>query len=316
MDYDDFLLNEIVQWDIEKFNLIFKNPIVFLCGGDVEPISKPEAKLYTSLRSYLIDYSSFIKAQIRTAEDFKDYSFYYENLLEFESDMASISDLVVVILEGPGAFIELGLFSGKPDIFDKLIAIQHNEYSSELSFINLGPLKALKDSKENSVLDYNWPINQEFSSLKDGVLQLIGQDISIHLKSERTQSRFDINIDAHLILFTYEIVRCFYPITEKEILNVLQLIYISNCFSIKKIKKIVYLLCRFELVQKYSVSNTIFIYPLDQNLSKVKLSYKHEREDEKKKLIFDYFRLRLSIVPYIKIDAKRAVALQDIKEIS
>ena len=165
MDYDDFLLNEIVQWDIGKFNLIFKNPIIFLCGGDVEPISKPEARVYTSLRSYLIDYSSYIKAKIRTAVFFKDYSFYYDDLLEFECDIASISDLVVIILEGPVALIELGLFSVKPDIFEKLVVIQHNDFSSELSFANLGPLQALKKSKENSVLDYNWPLNQEFSIL-------------------------------------------------------------------------------------------------------------------------------------------------------
>lgn len=313
MSYDDFLLNEIVQWDTEKFNLIFRNPIIFLCGGDVRPISKPEVRLHTSLRSYLIDCSMYIKAQIRNAEDFQDYSSYYENLLEFESDIASISDLVVVILEGPGAFIELGLFAGKPDIFNKLVVIQHNKYSSKESFINLGPLKALQDSKENSVLDYNWPLNKEFEKLDDDVLKLICQDISAHLKSERTLSRFDINIDAHLILLIYEIVICFYPITEKEILNVLDLLYISPVLTIKKIKKIIYLLCRFELLGKCKVSSTVFIYPLDQNLSKVKLTYNQEQG---KKLIFDYYRLRLSILTCIKSDPKRKVALQNIKESS
>lgn len=315
MEYDEFLLNEIVQWDIGKFNLIFKNPIIFLCGGDVEPISKPEAKIYTSLRSYLIDYSSYLKAQIRTAELFKDYSFYYDDLLEFECDIASISDLVVIILEGPGAFIELGLFSVKPDIFEKLVVIQHNEFSSELSFANLGPLQALKNSKENSVLDYNWPLHQEFNTLKDGVLKVIGQDISAHLKSIRTQSKFNIFIDAHFILFIYEIVRCFFPITEKEILDVLELLDFDREFSLKQVKKIVYLLCSFELVGKYKVSNTTFIYPLDQSISKVKLTYTQQREDQKK-LIFDYLRLRVGIVPSIKSDDKRTLALQDIKELS
>ena len=315
MDYDDFLLNEIVQWDIGKFNLIFKNPIIFLCGGDVDPISKPEARIYTSLRSYLIEYSSHIKAQIRTAELFKDYSFYYDDLLEFECDIASISDLVVIILEGPGALIELGLFSVKPDIFEKLVVIQHNDFSSELSFANLGPLQALKKSKENSVLDYNWPLNQEFSILKDGVLKVIGQDISAHLKSIRTQSKFNINIDAHFILFIYEIIRCFFPMTEKEILDTLQLLDFDRKFSLKQVKKIVYLLCSFELVNKYKVSNITFIYPLEQSVSKVKLTYTQEREDQKK-LIFDYLRLRVGILPSIKLDDKRTLALQDIKELS
>ena len=66
---------------------------------------------------------------------------------------------------------------------------------------------------------------------------------------------------------------------------------------------------------KYKVSNTTFIYPLEQSVSKVKLTYIQEREDQKK-LIFDYLRLRVSILPSIKLDDKRTLALQDIKELS
>ncbi|MFA2945156.1 retron St85 family effector protein [Acinetobacter pittii] len=312
MSYDNFLIEEIIQWDTEKFNLIFKNPIIFLCGGDVKPISKPEVIIYTSLRSYLIDFSStYIRSEIRTAEDFSDYHLYYENLLEFESDMASISDLVVVILEGEGALIELGLFSGKPDIFNKLVVIQHSDFSSEQSFISLGPLRALRAIDVNSVLDYNWPFKKDFTKLNDEVLKLICQDISLHLKSERTQSKFDINIDAHLILFIYEVIRCFFPITEKEILDVLQLLYVSREFTLKKVKKITYLLSRFDLVGKRTISSTTYIYPLDQDFTKVKLAYKLT---DKKKLIFDFLKLRVGIVPHIRSDTRRALALQEIKE--
>lgn len=316
MSYEELLLEEIIKWDIEKFNLIFKNPIIFLCGGDVTPIAKPDIKLYTSLRSYLIDFAKFIKKEIeiRTAENFTDYLLYYENLLEFESDIASISDLVVVILESPGALIELGLFSGNTYLFNKLVAIQHQSYSSEQSFINLGPLKALKDSSENSVLDYSWPLNKQFEKLDEDVLELICHDISIHLKSSRTQSKFDIKIDSHLILFIYELVRCFFPITENELITTLHLLYGSKIISHKKLKKIIYLLGKFDLVGKHSLSSTTFIYPLDANITKVKLSY--AQSGKEKRSIFEYLLLRVSISKSIQVDAKRALALKEIKDLS
>lgn len=316
MNYEEVLLEEVIKWDVEKFNLIFKNPIIFLCGGDVTPISKPDAKLYTSLRSYLIDFAKFVKSEIeiRTAENFTDYLLYYENLLEFESDIASISDLVVVILESPGALIELGLFSGNANIFNKLVAIQHQNYSSEQSFINLGPLKALKDSSENSVLDYKWPLDRQFEKLDEDILKLICNDISEHLKSTRTQSKFDIHIDSHLILFIYEIVRCFFPITEKEIITILHLLYGSKIIGLKKLHKIIYLLGKFDLIGRHSLSSTTFIYPLDQNITKVKLTY--AQLGSEKKSIFEYLRLRVSIASYIQLDTKRALALKEIKEIS
>ncbi|MFL9561059.1 hypothetical protein, partial [Acinetobacter baumannii] len=159
--------------------------------------------------------------------------------------------------------------------------------------------------------DYNWPFKKEFIKLNDEVLKLICQDISLHLKSERTQSKFDINIDAHLILFIYEVIRCFFPITEKEILDVLQLLYVSREFTLKKVKKITYLLSRFDLVGKRTISSKTYIYPLDQEITKVKLAYK---PTGKKKLIFDFMKLRVSIVPHIRSDTRRALALQEIKE--
>lgn len=317
MKYDEILLDEVIKWDVERFNLIFKNPIIFLCGGDITPIDDENVKYYLSLRSYLIDYAKIIKKEIeiRTAEDFKDYLVAYDNLLEFESDIASISDLVVIILESPGALIELGIFIENKNIRNKLVAIQHYDFASEQSFINLGPLKSLKTSSENAVLGYKWPFEKKFDHLSQDLLKLICNDIAEHLKSPRTQSPFDIKIGAHLILFIYELIRCFYPITDKEILTALHLIYNSKIIHPKKLKKILYLLEKFDLVDKYNLSSEDFFYPLDHSISKVKLSYLPSKEG-KKPVIFEYSTLRVSLAAKIQSDTKRVIALKEIMGIS
>jgi hypothetical protein len=317
MKYEEILLDEVIKWDIEKFNLIFKNPIIFLCGGDITPIVKPDIKSYLSLRSYLVDFAKLIKQEIeiRTAEDFKDYLIAYDNLLEFESDIASISDLVVIILESPGALIELGIFIENKSIRNKLVVIQHYDFTAELSFINLGPLKSLKDSSDSAVLGYKWPFNTEFDHLHPDLLKLICHDIAEHLKSPRTKSNFDINIKAHLILFIYELIRCFYPITDREILSILHLLYDHKLIHMKKLKKILYLLDKFDLVGTHNLSSENFLYPLDKSISKVKLSYL-PAEEGRKPVIFEYFTLRVSLAPKIKLDPKRVMALQEIMEIS
>ncbi|CAI3119274.1 hypothetical protein MWMV16_MWMV16_00311 [Acinetobacter baumannii] len=317
MKFEEILLDEVIKWDIEKFNLIFKNPIIFLCGGDITPIEKSGTKLYLSLRSYLVDFAKLIKPEIeiRTAEDFKDYLTTYDNLLEFEFDIASISDLVVIILESPGALIELGIFIENKSIRNKLVAIQHHDFTSELSFINLGPLKSLRDSSESAVLGYNWPLNKEFDNLDKELLKLICHDIAEHLKSPRTKSNFDIRIRAHLILFVYELIRCFYPITDKEILSILHLLYDHTLISLKKLQKILYLLDKFDLVGTYNLSSEKFLYPLDKSISKVKLSYLSSGEG-KKPVIFEYVTLRVSLAEKIRLDTKRVMALQAIMDIS
>lgn len=317
MKYEEILLDEVLKWDIQRFSLIFKNPIIFLCGGDITSIEDKGAKYYSSLRSYLIDYAKLVKKEIeiRTAEDFKDYLVAYDNLLEFESDIASISDLVVIILESPGALIELGIFIENKNIRNKLVAIQHYDFASEQSFINLGPLKSLKKSSESAVLGYKWPFDQKFEHLPQDLLKLICNDIAEHLKSPRTQSTFDIEIGAHRILFIYEIIRCFYPITDKEILTALHLIYDSKIIHMKKLKKILYLLEKFDLVDKYNLSAEDFFYPLDNTISKVKLSYLPFQEG-KRPVIFEYSTLRVSLAGKIQADTKRVIALKEILGIS
>ena len=89
-------------------------------------------------------------------------------------------------------------------------------------------------------------------------------------------------------------LRSFYPITDKEILCILHLLYDHKLITIKKLQKILYLLDKFDLIGTHNLSS----------------------EEGKKPVIFEYFTLRVSLAEKIQLDPKRVMALQEIMEIS
>lgn len=74
-----------------------------------------------------------------------------ENHLDLEDILASHVDLIFIILESPGALVELGAFSNNSNHIKKLIVLMDEQYKKDESFINYGPIKKIKDlDKENN----------------------------------------------------------------------------------------------------------------------------------------------------------------------
>jgi hypothetical protein len=61
--------------------------------------------------------------------------------LKMESDLATLSDLIIIVVESPGTFAELGAFSHLPDLRRKLLPILDRQYRGANSFINTGPIR-------------------------------------------------------------------------------------------------------------------------------------------------------------------------------
>ena len=68
-------------------------------------------------------------------------------MLTFEEFLAEVSDVIVLFVESPGSFCELGAFSYAEKLFsDKLIIVIDEKYKGDKSFIITGPTaKAEKD---------------------------------------------------------------------------------------------------------------------------------------------------------------------------
>jgi len=65
-----------------------------------------------------------------------------------ESDLAALSDLIVIIVESPGTFAELGAFSHVTSLRKKLLPIVDRQYRGVNSFINTGPIRWIDAESE------------------------------------------------------------------------------------------------------------------------------------------------------------------------
>jgi len=110
------------------------DPVVFLCGG---ADSSTRDTLAAYLRRRDPPLQVFYAEQVWELISARSS----RSALEMEDDLAGLSDLVIIIVESPGTFTELGAFSLSPALRRKLLPIVDIHYRADRSFISTGPLR-------------------------------------------------------------------------------------------------------------------------------------------------------------------------------
>jgi hypothetical protein len=114
----------------------FRRPkrVVFLCGGAG---SQNRDRLRDYLRKYIPTLDIFYAERVweHIAGDAN------RSALQMESDLGRLADLVIIIVESPGTFAELGAFSLADPLRKKVLPIVDERYRSQSSFISTGPLR-------------------------------------------------------------------------------------------------------------------------------------------------------------------------------
>jgi len=175
---------------------------VFLCGGR-------ETSRRDNLRDYLIKYHpevSIFYAEAVWAEIVRAKS--TSNALEVEEYLASLADLVVIIVESPGTFAELGAFSLSTSLRQKLLPIVDSAYEfSDESFIKTGPIRWVdRDSLFRPTVYVNLSKILEAASVIDDRLSRLPKS-----KSERIR---DLGINRkYLVFFMSDLVAVVAPAT-------------------------------------------------------------------------------------------------------
>jgi len=126
---------------------------IFLCGGS----GKEEEKFRRKVGEKICSTSKL--------SNYK-YSVYYpedmfielilghqkQDLLTLENLLADSASAVVILLQSPGTFTELGAFTNYKELSNKLIVIIDPRFARKRSFINLGPVRFLKTKTKSKVL--------------------------------------------------------------------------------------------------------------------------------------------------------------------
>lgn len=146
------ILNSIYTKVFKKF--LFHASYIFLCGSSVNnedsfrcKINKKLPKLHADVK--IIYPENIFKGYLRDNPN--------KDMLELETVLASNADAICIIHESPGSFAELGAFTydNKSKYFDRIIVLTEEQYSRKQSFLNVGPIKRIKNKYRQHQIKYN-----------------------------------------------------------------------------------------------------------------------------------------------------------------
>lgn len=127
------------------------------------------------------------------------------DLISLEGVLANDVDKIILPLEGFGAICELGAFSIKKEIRDKLIVLNDKQHAFQKSFINLGPIKLIKKKSKGTVIIYDGKLSS------DKVLEI--RNKTLYGKYQKASRKVD---NMFTLLYLVGLVIAIYQPIEKE----------------------------------------------------------------------------------------------------
>lgn len=160
------------------------------------------------------------------------------DLLIFEEFLAEVSDAIILFVESPGSFCELGAFAYADTLFsDKLIIVMDEKYRGSKSFIATGPV--LKAREDGSKIVYAHTNNGALLSspeLREEILNLANKFKSKH--SQVNKRITNLNQDqvyiSSFLIEIIEIIRLAQPIRSSDLLPLYKEIKQFDSFTLIK----------------------------------------------------------------------------------
>lgn len=236
------------DFDPNKIHVEAPTQVVFLCGGSISDVS---AKKPLSLRDgflKIIDNPAVKNKQILLAEEVSRSSFFsehYQDLLKFETDLAQITELILLFCESEGSLAELGAFATNVEISSRLLVVIRNKYWIEDSFIRLGPLKFLENAHGSGAVSVVEDLDLDIrgnstEDLKIDVLKdQLQEPLRLRLEKTREPTTFDQNRAGHVIKLIVGLVQEYGALTAEEIVWILDQLGVNR--NIETVRA--YLLC-------------------------------------------------------------------------
>ena len=211
--------------DVKSIRVHAPAPAIFLCGGPVDAtVAAPPSLRDAFMRIH--DTSPFSRYLTILAEDLN--AFFpeggYKDILGFETDIAQICDLIILFSESYGSAAELGAFAMIEEIALRLLVVMDDSNYGKMSFITLGPIRALQNSFGESavcvlhrddlgIASINAPqsINMKVFAAR------MGSAISARASASREPSTFDPSRNGHIIKLIVGLLQHYGALTLDEI---------------------------------------------------------------------------------------------------
>lgn len=246
---------------LEESRVQYPEDVVFFCGGKIHPAEDQ----FSSLRDFIfsrkdecLDGKRIILAE-KAAQLFDSHI--YDDLMEFEKFIASISRVILLVSESEGSIAELGAFSQIPEISSKLLVYIHSRFYNDNSFIKDGPVRYLENRNEQSVQEFDWPQNQHGMINASAAATLIPAFAAAMRSFERRQprtERFDQERIGHKILLVAGVIHLLGCCKIREAIEALDNLGFN--FTENQVKQFIFCLKLFGWVRSVKRDTTYYIY--------------------------------------------------------
>lgn len=247
---------------LEKFRVLIERgeiwrpaddvQFVFLCGANIKP------DVPSKRRQFLMDFSSkhlpntkFFLAE--TIFKLLEAEGHTSNILDIENELSRFADHIIIVLESESTFCELGAFATHSGLRKKLIIINDSAHRLSKSFINLGPVQAVREiSGVNHVLDYK--MNHDGREYGDGIGEIFENLYTLLYRKptiRRTKiSDYDPNhfFTKDSLRFIHDLVYFSNPISFPELSRLIKLLFGKSKDS--NLRKHLGLLCAIEQTER------------------------------------------------------------------
>ncbi len=190
----------IAQLRSDRYRFRRLEPVVFLCGAARSPA-----------RDTLFDYLKRHRPTLGL--------FYAERAwehiasrpgvgaLKVEADLAALADLVLIIVESPGTFAELGAFSLSDPLRKKLLPVVDRTYKNSESFLATGPLR-WTDAES----DFRPTVYTPISRILEAVAEI--EERLARIPKSRPVRLADLTTSPkHLLFFLCDLIALLHPVT-------------------------------------------------------------------------------------------------------
>ena len=265
--------------DTNKF--ITYPKFVFLCGAaysenEYDKTNRGVIDKYLKSKSDDI----FIVLSEKLWEDSFDSNI---DLLTFEEFLAEVSDAIILFVESPGSFCELGAFAYAEKLFsDKLIIVIDEKYKSDKSFIITGP----KAQKDGAKVIYAPLSGTGLLSSADMRKVVDEKSTEFASKSSPSNKRHPNRDEASISVNTFilellELIKIVQPISRKDLIEIYKEVKGFSAFKfVKKDGTNFHNEIKYDYIIKLLV--TVGLIKLDDNLISTELHQKSQA------LMFDY----------------------------
>lgn len=256
-DSSDPRISIVKSFNLAKSRIIRKPHVVFVCGGPSVVSDKSNQSIrhiFLKKVSDELSKNSSIPVKTETAEDYREWPDKYNSLATFQSDIAALSSIILVIPESGGSLVELGYLYRDDETRKKLIILTNEKYYNEDSFTKHGVFLPHQVANEASVLSYKFRFSPP--EISTDTLDEIIVNFFEECETTPDESEFETDSKSGTAFVIFQLIDLFSVLKLRGIMSYLKMLGIS--INQTRLKQLLFTLQIFGYLTEIRMGANVF----------------------------------------------------------